>query len=257
MSVFQRAASPTPTEPDVDVVETGVGSKAGVYRQDKAAAVLKGKKPVPYDKRKFNYDVTRGKSENIQVEVSKDDRMSAVEAGAMLNHIHELMGIDREVEGVLRAFDKALFFSHTVNGGSVLSPGRSSFGIPGVTREFSYGDIRDILGNDQRRFFRAFADEIAEMNKEVLRDYDPMDVVAVEQYAWLMQVAYARGLQRYPYLAHDSADACKSVSPAERAALNQSKTMVISSVSNTADRLKANSRTGTVDGYNSTTGDRD
>lgn len=264
-----RAASPVPSEYAGEeygeypgraksgrLAGKGVAGSSGVFRKDGGAgAALKGRAPVGYDSRKFRYDVVRGKGVNLGFETSREDRMSAEEAGDMLNRIHVLSGVERETEGIIRAFDKALFFCHTVNGGSVLMPGRAKFSVPGVTQEFNYGHIRDLLGVAMRRFFRAFADEIADANLEVLRDYDQYDAVRAEQWGWLMQTAYDRGMQRYPHLSHDSADACLNLAPAERAALAASKLMVVSTSNNSADRMKANSRVSSADGYDSTVGE--
>lgn len=273
-SLFQqqpeRSSSPVPSMQDEPVggsmgASPGLasalprGSPAGaqaVFRDGGTSGRLKGRGKLIYDRRKYNYDVVRGKAAALAFETSKDDRMSAGEAGRMLERIHAVFGIDREVESVLHAFDRALFFSHTVNGGSVLTPGRCTFSVPGVTETFSFSQVRDVLGVDQRRFFRAFADDIAEVNKDVLRAYDPADVVRAEQWGWLQQVAHDRGLSRYPHLAHDSADACLGLSPGERAAVAASKASVISTTNNSADRLRANSRVQSADNYDSTVGER-
>lgn len=263
-----RAASPVPSE--VEEVQRGESSRVpegaaesaksygakGVYRSDGKAAALKGRSVVGYDPRKFSYDVVRGKRDALPFSASKDDRMSATEAGDMLDRLHRVFGIENETEGVLRGFDRGLFFCHTVNGGSTLAPGRSTFSVLGVTESFSFAKVRDVLGVDQRRFFRAFADEITEVNKSVCREYDPYDVVKAEHWGWLQQVAHDRGLHRYPYLSHDSADACLLLSPPERVALAASKVLVIASTANSADRLKANSRVMSADSYDSTAGER-
>lgn len=254
-----RASSPVPSVPDDDHqqgTQSGNMGARAVFRSDGGTAALKGVRKPVYDRRKFNYDVVRGKAAGLAFETSKDDRMSAVEAGAMLERLHRVFGVSREVEAILHAFDNGMFFCHTVNGGSVLTPGRSTFRVPGVTEPFSYSQVRDVLGVDQRRFFRAFADEISEVNKGVINAYDPQDAVKAEQWGWLMQVAHERGLSRYPHLAHDSADACLSLSPAERVAVAASKALVISSSNNSADRLKANSRVQSADNYDSTVGER-
>lgn len=230
------------------------GRSGGIFTEDVGGPTLVGRGPVAPDRRKFRYDVLRGKGEGVGFEATKDDRMSAEEAGEMLHRIHQRLGVDRELEGVLRAFDAGMFFCHTVNGGSTLAPGRAKFRVPGVSTDFDFGMIRDLLGVDQRRFFRAFADDIAEVNKAVLRSYDPYDPVSVEHRGWLMQVASERVLSRYPHLAHDSADACLSLSPSERAALAASKVQVISTSNNAADRLSGNNRTKSADNYDSTVG---
>lgn len=228
----------------------------GVFRREEKPGVLKGRAPVGHDPRKFRYDVTRGKGANLGFSTSRDDRMSAIEAGEMLDRIHVALGLARASEGILRAIDEAIFFSHTINGASVLGPGRAKLSVPGMTEEFSFSVVRDILGVDHRRFFRAFADDTKDVNKKVLAEYDAYDHVKAERWGWLQQVAYERGLHRYPYLAHDSADACIDLAPAERAALAASLVLVVGSTNNSADRLKANNRVASADGFDSTTGTR-
>lgn len=244
--VFQSgskgAGRPATPEP-VNVVGSGAGKPggAGVYRELTPAAVLYGRKPIGPDPRKFNYDVVRGRAAGLGFSVSKDDRMSASEAGAMLHRLHTIFGLDKEVEGVLCSFDKALFFMHTLNSASVLTPGRSEFAVEGGMK-ISYATVREVLGNDMRRFFRAFADEIADVNRQVISAFDPYDVEKAEQFNWLTQVAYERGMQRHPHLSHDSADACSNLTAVERLALSNSKTLVIGSSNNSADKLKATGR---------------
>jgi len=94
-----------------------------------------------------------------------------------------------------------------------------------------------LLGVDQRRFFRAYADDIAEVNREVLDAYDPYDAVAAEKAAQVHQVAVERGLQKFPHLAHDSSDACLGLSYDERLAVIASKRVVIPSTVNAVDRI--------------------
>jgi len=248
-----RPASPTHSEVGSDdggdhraPSGSSIPAGRGVFRREEKGAILKGRGPVGVDPRKFKYDVVRGRGARLGFTASRDDRMSAEDAGNMLDRIHRHMGVDRESEGVLKAFDDGLFFCHTVNGGSVLNPGRSTFSVPGVTQAFDFGVVRDILGTDQRRFFRAFADDIISVNKAVLSDYDQYDPESAEKWGWLQQVAFDRGLTRYPYLAHDSADACLHLSPAERAAVSASKGLVISTSVNAADAQKPASRVQSV-----------
>jgi len=84
-----------------------------------------------------------------------------------------------------------------------------------------------------RRFFRAFADDIVEVNRSVLAGYSPYDFVAAEKHGQLMQVAAARGLHKYPELAFDAADACNNISLDARRALLASKALVIPEVNET------------------------
>lgn len=212
---------------------------------------LLGKGPVPVDKRKFQYDRVLGRVGRTPWSVTKDDRMSASEAGETMTSILKMFGLDRLEEKDIDAFVSAMFFAHTVNSGSTLQPGRAVIEVAGT--RFDYIQIVRKLGIDIRRFFRAYANEIREVNQEIIKSYDPYDPVKAEFHGWIMQVAAERGLQRYPYLAHDSADACTNLSPAERAAIASSKRFVLNTVDNSADSMMANPRTGGGSKFNSTT----
>lgn len=238
------------------------GGSAGLVREVEAPISGFGRGPIGPDKRKFKYDVYRAKATKVGFAVSRDDRMSAEDAGAMLHNIHEKLGIARVDESLLMAFDRALFFAHTVNSGSVLQPGRARIFVDqlettddGQAAQFDYNNVLKMLGNDVRRFFRAYAGDVLEVNKAVLAAYDPYNPVAVEQHGWIVQVATERGLQRYPYLAHDSADACLNINTTERLALINSKRAVLSTVANSADRAFGNPRVQTADKFDSTTGE--
>lgn len=224
-------------------LESGVGKEP--------TATTWGGGPVTLDPRKYRYDIYRARSTNIGFNVTRDDRMSAEEAGAMLHTIHEMLKIEREDEARIAAFDRALFFCHTVNSGSTLQPGATKLCVDGVN--FEYGDIVRKLGNDIRRFFRAFADDIAQVNREIIAGYDPYDHASVERVGWIQQIALERGLQRFPYLAHDSADACVKLTPAERAAVVASKREVLSTTVNSADSMMANPRVANANRFDSTT----
>jgi len=222
----------------------------GLVREMEAAASAFGRGPVPYDRRKYKYDMYRAQATNVAFAVTRDDRMSAEEAGNELHKIHLMFGIATEEEHLLRAFDNALFFAHTVNSGSMLQPGRSKVYVQG--NQFDMMMVITALGGNNRRFFRAYADDIAQVNKAVLAEYDPYDHVKAEHHGWLMQVALERGLQKFPYLAHDSADACVNINIAERIALSNSKRYVIGSTINAVDRAMANPRIQSAGGYDST-----
>jgi len=195
-----------------------------------------GRGPIPVDKRKFRYDVLRGRSSPaLSFAASKVDRMDAVEAGDMLHRLHEMFGIAQEEEARILAFDRALFFEHTINGASLLQPGRGTLTVAGVG--FDIGPIKTMLGVDQRRFFRAFADDIAAMNREILELYDVYDPESVEKVGQLNQLAAERGLQKFPYLVHDSSDAGLALSYDERVALMASKRVVLDATVNQTDQI--------------------
>jgi len=216
--------------------------KPGNFRTQDVPVPLIGRVSQACDKRKFKYDVLKGVGAALPFAVTRDDRMSAVEAGNMLEKIHNTFGLTGAPEGVMFAFDQALFVCHTLNSASILMPGRSTFSVPGSTEVFEYQAIRDMCNVDFRRFMRAMADDIADANKRVIDSYDPYNFESVEMYGQLMQVAAERGLHRYPWLAHDSADACVRISLAERGALSASKVLVLSNTYNAADKMNANPR---------------
>lgn len=192
-----------------------------------------GRGPVPVDPRKYRYDRMRAlASAPVQFTATKADRLDADEAGDVLHKIHTALGIDREDEARLAAFDAALWWQHTINGASILQDGRGSLTVGGM--EFDISDCLSMIGESQlRRFFRAYADDILEVNRGVLAGYSPYDLVAAEKHGQLMQVAAARGLHKYPELAFDAADACNHISLDARRALQASKAMVIPGVNDT------------------------
>lgn len=171
---------------------------------------------------------------DVKVVVSRDDRMPSGEAARTLDLVQARFGAVGSAQ-IRERFTAALWLCHTVNGSSTLMPGRSTFSVPDLVGQIDYGDVIKLLGVNARRFFRSYADDIADVNRRTLSAHDPGDPVAVENWSWIMGVAATRGLARYPYLAHDSADACLHLNLAERAALAASKVAVLSAVTSTAD----------------------
>lgn len=195
-----------------------------------------GRGPAAPDGRKFKFDITRARTQPaLAFSASKVDRLDAELAGEKLKQILDKFGIMNEDESRIYAFMNALFFAHTLNGGSILQPGRGVLRVDGV--EFDMAAVSAILGVEARRFYRAYADEIADANQMVLDNCDPLDPVTMEMYGQLMQVAHERGLQKYPKFSHDSADACVHMSLEERRAVMASKRMVLLGTVNRADGI--------------------
>jgi len=162
--------------------------------------------------------------------------MDATEAGNKLHAIHVLFGIDKEPEARIFAFDQAMWLEHFLNGASMMQPGRGSLQVGEMS--FDIASVRSVLGEDVRRFFRAYADDIAACAHMVLQSADPYDPASVEQCAQIRQVALERGLQKYPHLAFDAADACLNISMEERSALIVSKAHVLATATNAVDGLR-------------------
>lgn len=214
----------------------GFSKTEGVLRRAPQVTHTIGRGAVPVDPRKFKYDRIRGGvMPALAFGATRADRMDAAEAGQMLDALHVMFGIDREEENVLTAFDRALFFEHSVNGASLLQEGRGYLTVGNASFELKM--VKTKLGKDQRRFFRAYADEIADVNASIIKDYDAYDPESAEKVGQIMAVAVERGLQKYPHLIHDSADAGLRLSVEERLALNASKRLVLPSVVNKADKL--------------------
>jgi hypothetical protein len=221
---------------------------SGFTRKVETQSVF-GRVPSRNNPRKFKYDIfgARAVGGSIKFHVTKDDRLSVDDAAQRLHNLHVKYGIHTEDPEKLLMWDSALFFHHTLNGGSVLQPGRSGFTVFG--QHFDFADIRDYLGPDLRRFFRAFADEITAVNRQVLREWDPNDLDSHERHSMLLAVAADRGMSRNPEYCHDSADACTDLDPATRAAIAQSKKLVLSGTVNAADRIHASARMDGVAAY--------
>lgn len=225
-----------------DIYNTGAsgsGSKdggGGLKRSVPRAQKKMGHHKPVHDPRLFRtYDRVAGLSKApVPFDASRDDRMSKEDAGFAMESIVKRLGMTGEKPEVLEALHRAIFYSHAINGSSVLQPGRATITVAGTT--FDYSTIVLFLGEAQRRFFRAFADEVLNNNKRILMSDDPDDIVALEQASMLRQVASARGLSRFPHLCHDSADACSDLSDTESSALLASKAMVFATTPNMADR---------------------
>jgi len=169
---------------------------------------------------------------------TREDRLSAGEACAALALLHFTF-VKGESEEHWKTFDSALFLCHALNSGSVLNTGRArlEYVIDGKKWTHNYREVLNVLSTDARRFFRAYADDIRAVIKQVLGSYDPFDFVSEEIVGQLKQIAGDRGLSRFPDLVFDSADACLRLSPTESAAVRRSKAMVLRGKENAADEL--------------------
>lgn len=200
------------------------------------ASVGWGRGPAAIDGRKFRFDVMRAKTQTpLAFSASKLDRMDAAKAGDKMQQIFQVFGADLEDEPRIYALMNAIFLAHTLNGASVLQASRGFLQVDGV--EFDQTVVNTVLGVEARRFYRAYADEIAEVNQGIIDNVDPMDPVSMELYGQLVQVAQERGLQKYPKFCHDSADACLHMSIEERRAVMNSKRLVLLSTVNRADMI--------------------
>lgn len=217
---------------------TSSGSR-GFVVDDSSTHTGWGRGPIEQDARKYGYDRKRGMAlESMSFSASKADRLDAAAAGAILHQIHVAHGISTDNEAKLVAFDNALFWQHVLNGASIMQPGRGLLYVGEMSFDIHIG--LKVIGEAQvRRFFRAYADDIAEVTRGVLAAYDPYDYVAIEKHGQLMQVATERGLHKYPEYAFDAADACLNMSIEARRAVMASKAFVLPRVNATDSMPKA------------------
>lgn len=243
--------------PDAPTQSTG-SRASGSFGTGFTRSAARGKKVIGHnpnrlDARLFgNQDVTEGLVNSTSYETSLDDRMSAEDAWSTTKRILSAYGLERCELGEIMTFLRALLAYHTFNSGSVLQPGRGKIKCLGNT--FDYLTVIQILGNDQRRFFRAYADWTREENLRIL-NVDPNDPISLQHYNWLMQTARDRGLQRAPYLAHDSADACTGLTEGDYSLLAQSKRSILSNTINSADTIRSMAYVQSADKFDSTAGE--
>jgi len=240
--MFRTASAAAPAGGPAAAVAASHGSGSGGDQVRGARAIVAeevgtgrgwGKGPVLPDTRKYRYDRLRALAlPEVKFTSTKVDRLDPDEAGAILHRIHDSLGISQESESRLYAFDSALWWQHFVNGASMLQPGRGVLWVDGMT--FDISECLRTIGESQlRRFFRAYADDIAEVARGVIQAYNPYDPVSTDKYGQLMQVAAERGMHKFPEYAFDAADACLVISMDVRRAIMASKNVVLPRVNRT------------------------
>lgn len=237
-----------------DLFQQNVGGLTGLHEKSKrkeAKKVGNGGLRSLHDPRKLRFDIYAAQGGgSIPWRVDKSDRMSAREAGDKMLEIMKSFGLAREEPEIIYAFQSAMFYSVAINSSSVLMQDRTDFYV--LDTKFSLFDIVRKLNVDARRFFRAYADEIRMVVKQVLADVATDDYDAIERRELVMAVATDRGLFRYPDLVADVSDACSGLEPTERVAIANSKVSVLRTRFDAADRLTANARTFSAENYDST-----
>lgn len=164
--------------------------------------------------------------------------MPAKDASAMVSALIRRCGAVGQVESVQLALVNAILLSHAKNSGSVIQPSRAVFKVNGGRELNFYEDVITVLGDDARRFFRAFADQTREVVRERITGYRAGDTNYDEDYRDIMMVAKQRGLDRYPDLIADSSEACSNLTRVESDAIGASKMSILSRTDNMADLVR-------------------
>lgn len=144
-------------------------------------------------------------------------------------------GVSGQSDAVQLAFHRAILLAHAKNSASVIQPGRAGFGVDGSRECNFYLDVMYPLGNDSRRFFRAWA----QMSRDVVAGIHERkalgDESVYDDYRDLMWTARDRGLTRYPHLVADNAEAISGLTANEYTALSQAKATIFENTTNMAD----------------------
>jgi len=194
------------------------------------------------------------KTERKGATLTLDSKMSAAEAGACTAKILREWGLyDAEDEGVSVAVLRQVLLSFALNQTSANAPLRSVINYGG--REFKMLDLYTTIGPENvRRYARAYADQIRDVVRSVLRGatFDDYDMADLREEIY--RIANARGMQRHPDLCFDVADHCTGLAQNERNAIASAKEIVLTSTVNAVDRGLATGRAIGADGFDSGTG---
>lgn len=138
----------------------------------------------------------------------------------------------------------AMLLAHAKNSASVIMPSRAEFWVGGDDdadrATFNYfEDVVLPLGDDVRRFFRVYADLTRKEIKKRIARIDDDDPDVQDDIRHLRWIARERGLERFPELVHDSADACSNLTVAEAAAVSMSKSTIFTTKPNGVDQTLA------------------
>lgn len=207
------------------IIGTGVQTRS-MERISEGRLILPviGRKLLPYDVAKLqaveDYDANR------------NDRLTVEEASVLLQRLHDQFGVSVEL---YPAFDKGLFLTYVMNGGSLLDNGRGSFSV-GSAGVVNYNDVRTVLGSNARRFFRAYASVIRFIVADFLQNYDSTNDKHRRIHSAILRNAVERGLSHNPDLAFDAADACDCLTVGEVEIIKRSRDVVTSNTRPTSKR---------------------
>lgn len=201
---------------DEDINETGAATQVpvGNPRVNRRNQILhQGLDYVPFN------------SQPVAFSATASSAMSDKQASAWLHRIIAKAGMEGEAAENVVAFLHAICLCHALNSASQLVPERATFNVAGT--EFNWRSVVvETLGDDLRRFFRAYADTTHEVLKDVLIADEHGDPEAQRVVRDLRVIAANRGLSDVT-LAFDTAEYMTELSPTQRAVINTSKKLVI------------------------------
>lgn len=227
-----------------DTAEQAARAEAGVADMVDDAGPPRMEYAVPasrIDARLFPFDAAQAAREPVYYGATSNRKLTVYDASDQLGRLMRRHQVDKKIEGVQMAFLRAMLLCHAKNSASVLTPDRANFyigklGQPGTVKFNYYLDVVDVLGDDTRRFFRAYADVERSILRELMARRGSMDPDVLQDIADIDWVAADRGLSRYPDLCFDSSEACSGLTAHVRTVLANSKASILSKTVNVVDR---------------------
>lgn len=190
--------------------------------------------------KRLPYDLMDALSEGekIVVETTSNAVMPISEAGARLNGLFLHCGLGGASPGMKHAFHMAILLANAKNSSSIAQPNRAVIRIPGVDQINYHADVLAYLGDDSRRFFRAYAEEMVMHLKAIRTAFEQGDEDYRADIEELDVVARGRGLERFKHLVGDGSEFCPGLSSAEYLAVERSKAIVLSNTTNAVDNAR-------------------
>lgn len=190
--------------------------------------------------RQLPYDYAAAIHEGeVSFTVTSNRVMSATEASQRLRGLMHHCGVNGQADSVMMAFHKAILLAHAKNSSSIIQPARANIYIKGGSVINFYTDVLHFLGDDSRRFFRAYADMVRQVLREIRNAYEAGDMRWAEDIRDLDWIAEDRGLSRHKDLVAGSADACTQLTRQEAVAIRQSKATIFANITNMADFVQS------------------
>lgn len=202
----------------------------------------------------YKYDRRKGLlGEQLVIGTTAADVWPLDKASDMLHRIHETFHVDRLMENQLKSFDDAMFLCVAINSTSVIQPTEDVYFIVGENT-YKWSTVVGLLGQNVRRFFRAYADDIRAVVRWLLEEGNPNDPEIVYLQDRVQALAYARGVQRCPSLLADVSDHCTGLSRLELDLAMEARRRNVGNTANAVDFRTGAKAVRSSDNYDSTNG---
>lgn len=185
------------------------------------------------------FDAAAARTERqVRIGASTNRVVALEEVQPLAYGLMQHCGVAGQSDGVQSALFDAMLLCHAKNSASQVQPGRARFWIEGGPKIHFFEVVVNHLGDDTRRFFRAYASAQRAVIRRILDRYKAGNESYAEDYRDIMWVAHDRGLTRYPDLIGDGADACFDLTLPERNALSMAKATIFANTQNVVDLVQ-------------------